>query len=119
MPGTSPTGPNQTERKRLAAAACKHGKLYIRRHLERRKSPSPPIRRCRSRSPSLCWRHQDLPDKRVGHVSFLTKRQKRCMFYYVGYIPTVAVEGLSKAVDIDYSYRFKHSAKVVQLYPLV
>jgi hypothetical protein len=96
MPGTSPTGLNQTERKRLATAPCKCGKLHICRHLERRKSPSPPIHRCRSRSPALCQRHQDLPDKRVGHVSFPTKRQKRCMFYYAGYIPTLAVEGLRK-----------------------
>jgi hypothetical protein len=98
MPGTSPSGLNQTERKCLAAAPCKRGKLHIRRHLERRKSPSPPIRRCRSRNPALCQRHQDLPDKRVGHVSFPTRRQKRWMFYYVGYNPTLAVEGLSKAV---------------------
>jgi hypothetical protein len=97
MPGTSPAGLNQTERKRLAAAPCKRGKLHIRRHLERRKSHSPPIRRCRSRSPALCQRHQDLPDKRVGHVSFPTNRQKRCMIYYAGYIPALAVEGLSKA----------------------
>jgi hypothetical protein len=98
MPGTNPTGLNQTERKRLAVAPCKRGKLHIRRHLEHRKSPSPSIRRCRSCSPALCQRHQDRPDKRVGHVSFPTKRQKWCMFYYAGYIPTIAVEGLSKAV---------------------
>jgi hypothetical protein len=97
MSGTSPSGLNQTKGKRLAAAPCKRGKLHIRRHLERRKSSSPPIRRCRSRSPALCQRHQDLPDKRVGHVSFPTKKQKRCMFYYAGYIPTLAVKGLSKA----------------------
>jgi hypothetical protein len=97
MPGTSPSGLNQTERKHLAAAPCKRGKLHIHRHLERRKSPSTPIRRCRSRSSALCQRHQDLPDKRVGHVSFPTKRQRRYMFYYAGYIPILAVEGLSKA----------------------
>jgi hypothetical protein len=97
MPGKSLSGLNQTERKRLAAAPCKRGELHIRRHLERRKRPSPPIRRCRSRSSALCQRHQDLPDKRVGHVSLPTKRQKRCMFYYVGYISTLAVEGLSRA----------------------
>jgi hypothetical protein len=97
MSGTSPTGLNQSERKRLAAAPCKRGKLHIRRHLERRKSPSPPIRRCQSRSPALCQRHKDLPDKQVGHVSFPTKTQKWCMFYYAGYIPTLAVEVLSKA----------------------
>jgi hypothetical protein len=97
MPNTSPSGLNQIERKRLAAAPCKRGELHIRRQLERRKRPSPPIRHCRSRSPALCQRHQDLPDKWVGHVSFPTKRQKRCMFYYAGYIPTLAVEGLSKA----------------------
>jgi hypothetical protein len=98
MPGTSPSGLNQTEIKRLAASPCKRGELQIRRQLEHRKSTSPPIRRCRSRSPALCQRHQGLPDKRVGHVSFPTKRQKRCMFYYAGYIPTLAVKGLSKAV---------------------
>jgi hypothetical protein len=97
MPGTSPSGLNQTERKRLAAAPCKRGELHNRRHLERRKRPSPPIHRCRSRSPDLCQRQQDLPDKRVGHVSFPTKRQKRRMFYYAGYIPTLVVESLSKA----------------------
>jgi hypothetical protein len=95
--GTSPTGLNQIERERLAVAPCRRGELHIRRHLERRKSSSPPIRRCRSRSPALCQRYQDLPDKRVCHVSFPTKRQKRCTFYYVGYIPTLVVEGLSKA----------------------
>jgi hypothetical protein len=42
MPGTSPSGLNQTKGKRLAAAPCKRGKLHIRRHLERRKSSSPP-----------------------------------------------------------------------------
>jgi hypothetical protein len=97
MPGTSPSGLNQTERKRLAAAPCKRGELHIRRHLERRKRPSPPIRRCQSHSLALCQRHQDLPDKLVGHVSFPAKRQKWCMFYYAGYNPTLAVEGLSKA----------------------
>jgi hypothetical protein len=97
MPGTSPPGLNQTERKHLAAAPCKRGELHIRRHLERRKRPSPPICRCRSRSLALCQRHQDLPDKRVGHVSFPTKRQKLCMFYYAGYIPSLSVEGLGKA----------------------
>jgi hypothetical protein len=97
MPGTSPTGLNQTERNRLAAASCKHGTLHIRRQLECRKSSNHPIRRCRSRSPALCQRHQDLPDKRVAHVSFPTKRKKWCLFYYAGYNPTLVVEGLSKA----------------------
>jgi hypothetical protein len=64
-------------------------------------STSPPICRCRSLSPTLCQRHQGLPDKRVGHVSFPTKRQKRCIFYYAGLIPTLAVEGLSKAGSND------------------
>jgi hypothetical protein len=95
--GTNPTGLNQTERECLAAAPCRREKLHIRMHLERRKSSSRPIRRCRSRSPALCQRHQDLPDKLVGHVSFPTKRQKRCMFYYAGYIPTLVVEGLNNA----------------------
>jgi hypothetical protein len=81
MPGTSPTGLNQAERKRLAAAPCKRGKLHIRRQLERRKSSSHPICRCRSRSPALCQRHQYLLDKRVGHVSFPSKRRKRCISY--------------------------------------
>jgi hypothetical protein len=97
MPGTSSTGLNQIESKRLAAAPCKRRKLHVRSHLKRRKSPSPPIRRCRSRSPALCQRHQELPNKRVGHVSFPTRRKKQCMFYYAGYIPTLAEEGLSKA----------------------
>jgi hypothetical protein len=97
MSGTSPIGLNQTARNRLAAASCKRGRLHIRRQLERRKSSNHPIRRCRSRSPALCQRHQDLPDKRVGHVSFPTKRQKWCIFYYAGKFPTLAVEGLSKA----------------------
>jgi hypothetical protein len=44
-PGTSPTGLNQTERKCLAAAPCKRGKLHILRQLERRKSYSHLIRR--------------------------------------------------------------------------
>jgi hypothetical protein len=34
MPGTSPIGLNQTERKRLAAAPYKRGKLHIHRQLE-------------------------------------------------------------------------------------
>jgi hypothetical protein len=38
MPGTSPSGLNQTEIKRLAAAPWKRGKLYIRRQLKCRKS---------------------------------------------------------------------------------
>jgi hypothetical protein len=97
MQSTSPSGLNQIEIKRLAASPCKRGELRIRRQLERRKSTSPPIRRCRSRSPALCQRHQDLPDKRVGHVSFPTKRQKWYIIYYAGFIPTLAVEGLSKA----------------------
>jgi hypothetical protein len=97
MPGTSPSGLNQTEINHLAATPCKRGELHIHGQLERRKSTSPPICRCRSRSPAQCQRHQGLPDKRVGHVSFPTKRQKRCIFYYAGYIPTLAVEGLSKA----------------------
>jgi hypothetical protein len=97
MPCTSPIGLNQTRRNRLAAALCIHGRLHIRKQLERRKSSNHPIRRCRSRSPALCQRHQDLPDKWVGHVSFPTKRQKQCMFYYVRKDPTLAVEGLSKA----------------------
>jgi hypothetical protein len=46
MLGASPTGLNQTERNRLAAAFL--------RQLERRKSSNHPIRRCRSRSPALC-----------------------------------------------------------------
>jgi hypothetical protein len=97
MSGTSPTGLNQAERNRLAAASCKRGRLHIRRQLERRKSSNHPIRRCRIRSPALCERHQDLPDKRVGRVSLPTKRQKRCIFYYAVEDPTLAVEGLSKA----------------------
>jgi hypothetical protein len=97
MPSTSPTGLNQTGIKRLAEAPCKCGKLHIRRQLERRKSSNHPIRRCRSRSPALCQRHHYLPDERVGHVSFPTKRQKWCIIYYAGYSPTLAVEGLSKA----------------------
>jgi hypothetical protein len=99
MLGTSPTGLNQAERNRLAAASCKREELRIRRQLKRRKSSSRPIRCCQSCSLALCQRHQDLPDKRVGHVSFPTKRQKRCMIYYAGYIPTMAVEGLSKAMN--------------------
>jgi hypothetical protein len=75
MPGTSPSGLNQTERYRLAVASCKCGRLHIRRQLERRKSSNHPIHRCRSRSPALCQRHQDLHDKWVGHVSFPTKKQ--------------------------------------------
>jgi hypothetical protein len=102
MPGTSPSGLNQTGIKRLAASPCKSGELQIRKQLEHRKSTSPPIRRCRScrsRSPALCQTHQVLSDKRVGHASFPTKRQKRCIFYYAGFIPTLAVEGLSKAAE--------------------
>jgi hypothetical protein len=60
-------------------ASCKRERLHIHRQLERRKSSNHPIRRCRNRSPALCQRHQGLPDKRVGHVSFPTKRQKRCI----------------------------------------
>jgi hypothetical protein len=56
MSGTS-LGLNQTEVKLLAAAPYRRGKLHIRRHLERRKSTSHPIRRCRSRSLALCQRH--------------------------------------------------------------
>jgi hypothetical protein len=55
--GTSPSGLNQTEIKRLTVTPCKRGELHIRRQLERRKSASPPIRRCRSRSPALCQSH--------------------------------------------------------------
>jgi hypothetical protein len=76
MPGTSPSGLNQIERNHLTVASCKCGRLHIRRQLERRKISNHPICRCRSRSPVLCQRHQDLTDKRVGHVSFPTKRQK-------------------------------------------
>jgi hypothetical protein len=97
MLGTSPSGLNQTKRNRLASASCKRKRLHICRQLERRKSSNHPICRCRSHTPALCQRHQDLPDKRVGHVSFPTKKQKRCIFYYAGYNPTLAVEGLSKA----------------------
>jgi hypothetical protein len=102
MLGTSPTGLNQIERKRLAAAPCKRETLHIHRQLERRKSSSHPIRRCRSRSPALCQRHQYLPDKRVGHVSFPTKRKKRCIFYYAGYNPTLAVEGFKQSSEATF-----------------
>jgi hypothetical protein len=98
MSGTSPSGLNQTERNRPAAASCKCGRLHIRRQLECRNSFNHPICHCRSRSPALYQRHQDLPDKRVGHVSFPTKRQKRCILYYAGYNPTLAGEVLRKAV---------------------
>jgi hypothetical protein len=107
MPGTSPSGLNQTEIKCLAASPCK----LIRRQLERRKSTNPPIRRCRSRSPGLCQRHQGLPDKRVGHVSFPTKRQKWCIIYYAGFIPTLAVEGLSK--EAKEQSRYEEACKEV------
>jgi hypothetical protein len=97
MSGTSPSGLNQTERNRLAAASCKHERLHIRRKLERRKKSNHPIRCCQTLTLALRQRCQDLPDKRVGHVSFPTNKQKRCISYYVGYNPTLAVEGLSKA----------------------
>jgi hypothetical protein len=78
MPGTSPSGLNQTERKRLEAAPCKRGELHIRRHLERRKSPSPPIRRCRSRSPALCQRNQDLPE--AGRSCQLPNKEAKAVY---------------------------------------
>jgi hypothetical protein len=53
MLGTSPTRLNQAEGNRLAATSCKRGELRLRRQLEHRKSSSPPIRRCRSRSPAV------------------------------------------------------------------
>jgi hypothetical protein len=76
--------------------------LHICRQLERRKSSSHPTCRCRSRSLALCQRHQYLPDKRVGHVSFPTKRQKRCIFYYAGYSPTLAVEGFKQSSEATF-----------------
>jgi hypothetical protein len=102
MLGTSPTGLSQIERKCLAAAPCKRRTLHIHKQLERRKSSSHPIRRCRSRSPALCQRHQYLPDKQVGHVSFPTKRQNRCIFYYAGYNPTLAVEGFKESSEATF-----------------
>jgi hypothetical protein len=76
--------------------------LHIRMQLERRKSSSHPTCRCRSRSPALCQRHQYLPDKWVGHVNFPTKRQKRCIFYYVGYSPTLVVEGFKQSSEATF-----------------
>jgi hypothetical protein len=112
MPGTSPSGLNQTEIKHLAATTCKRGELHIRRQLERRKSTSPPIRRCQSHSPALCQRHQGLPNKRVGHVSFPTKRQKRCIIYYARYIPTLATYKVSRDLQRGQQLGEAHASEV-------
>jgi hypothetical protein len=117
MLGTSPSGLNQTEIKRLASTPSKRRELHNHGQLECRKSTSPPIRRCRSFSPALCQRHQGVPDKQVGHVSFPKKRQKRCIVYYAGYIPTLDVEGLSKAAkqhtrEIEISSEVNTSGKL-------
>jgi hypothetical protein len=76
--------------------------LHICRKLERRKSSSHSTCRCRSRSPALCQRHQYLPDKQVGHVSFPTKRQKQCIFYYARYSPTLAVQGFKQSSEATF-----------------
>jgi hypothetical protein len=77
----------------------KRSRLQLLRQLERRTSPSLPICRSQSRNPALYQRRQDLPDKRVGHVSFPTKSKSGVYNYYAGYQPTLAVEDLSKAAS--------------------